>query len=156
MLRTNVDRMTDDNPQDAVGGTNAPSVAGRLYVIVLDDLGTNSLRTSYVIKSARQFVERHMAANDLAAVIYTSGRGDASQEFTGDRQLLVASINKFVGRKLLSLTLAKADQFFHQHMMELEANASSANDPENNGEPVSGTVRGPIGYPDVTTDPERR
>jgi hypothetical protein len=29
MFRTNVDRMYDDNPQDAVGGTNAPSVARR-------------------------------------------------------------------------------------------------------------------------------
>jgi hypothetical protein len=29
MLRSNVDRMSDDNPQDAVGGTNAPSVARR-------------------------------------------------------------------------------------------------------------------------------
>ena len=133
--------------------TNAPGVAGRLYVIVLDDLSTAALRTQYVIKSARQFVDHNMAANDLAAVVYTSGRGDASQEFTSDRQLLVASIEKFVGRKLQSLTLAKADQFFHEHMMELEVN-SSANDQGNNGEPQSGTVRGPIGYPDVTTDPD--
>ncbi len=29
MVRMNVDRMFDDNPQDAVGGTNAPSVARR-------------------------------------------------------------------------------------------------------------------------------
>src|SRR4029077_8536058 len=29
MLRTNVDRFYDDNPQDAVGGTSAPSVARR-------------------------------------------------------------------------------------------------------------------------------
>src|ERR1044072_7751740 len=29
MFRVNVDRMFDDNPQDAVGGTNAPSVARR-------------------------------------------------------------------------------------------------------------------------------
>ena len=29
MLRMNLDRMSDDNPQDAVGGTNAPSVARR-------------------------------------------------------------------------------------------------------------------------------
>jgi hypothetical protein len=29
MLRTNIDRMYDDNPQDAVGGTSAPSVARR-------------------------------------------------------------------------------------------------------------------------------
>ena len=101
--------------------SNAPSLAGRLYVLVLDDLGTTALRSQYVIKSARQFIEQNFAANDLAAVVYTSGRGDASQEFTGDRGLLLAAVDKFVGRKLLSLTLAKADQFFHQHMMELEA-----------------------------------
>ncbi|MEO6655651.1 MAG: TonB-dependent receptor, partial [Pyrinomonadaceae bacterium] len=29
LFRVNLDRMTDDNPQDAVGGTNAPSVARR-------------------------------------------------------------------------------------------------------------------------------
>src|SRR6185295_7679849 len=29
MVRFNLDRMSDDNPQDAVGGTNAPSVARR-------------------------------------------------------------------------------------------------------------------------------
>src|SRR5215218_3418100 len=29
MFRANVDRFSDDNPQDAVGGTNAPSVARR-------------------------------------------------------------------------------------------------------------------------------
>ncbi len=134
--------------------SNAPSVAGRLYVLVLDDLGTSALRSQYLIKSARQFVEKHMAANDLAAIVYTSGRADAAQEFTGDRRLLVTSIDKFTGRKLISLTLAKADQFFHQHQMELEANADSANDPQNNGQPVSGTIRGPNGYSDITTDPD--
>jgi len=134
--------------------SNAPSLAGRLYVLVLDDLGTTALRSQYVIKSARQFIEQNFAANDLAAVVYTSGRGDASQEFTGDRRLLLASIDKFAGRKLLSLTLVKADEFFHEHLMELEVNSASANDTDNNGQPVqSGTVRGPVGNPDVTTDP---
>ena len=39
--------------------------------------------------------------------------------------------------------------------MELEVNADSANDPGNNGAPVqSGTLRGPQGYSDVTTDPD--
>src|SRR5260221_113853 len=134
--------------------TNAPSRAGRLYVLMLDDLDTTALRSQFVIKAARQFIEQNFAANDLAAVVYTSGRGDASQEFTGDRRLLLASIDKFVGRRLLSLTLAKADEFFHQHLMEMQVNSASANDPDNNGQPVeSGTVRGPIGYPDVTTDP---
>jgi VWFA-related protein len=143
-----------DRPISTDVKTNAPSVAGRLYVLVLDDLDTSALRSQYVVKSARQFVERHMAANDLAAVVYTSGRGDASQEFTSDRRLLIAAIEKFAGRKLQSLTLAKADQFYHQHMMEVEANSSSADDPDNNGQPTSGTIRGPNGYPDITTDPD--
>jgi VWFA-related protein len=144
-----------DRPISSDVKSNAPSLAGRLYVLVLDDLDTNPLRSQFVIKAARQFVEQNFAANDLAAIVYTSGRGDASQEFTGDRRLLLASIDKFVGRKLLSLTLAKADEFFNQHLMELQVNAASANDPENNGAPVqSGTVRGPIGYPDVTSDPD--
>ena len=134
--------------------SNAPSVAGRLYVLVLDDLDVTALRSQFVIKAARQFVEQNFAGNDLAAVVYTSGRGDASQEFTGDRRLLLASIDKFVGRRLLSLTLAKADEFFHQHLMELQVNADSINDEDNQGKPVeSGTIRGPNGYPDVTTDP---
>src|SRR5439155_19267763 len=83
--------------------SNAPSVAGRLYVLVLDDLDVTALRSQFVIKAARQFIEQNLAANDLAAVVYTSGRGDTSQEFTSDRRLLLASIDKFVGRRLLSL-----------------------------------------------------
>ena len=135
--------------------SNAPSAAGRLYVLVLDDLDVTALRSQFVIKAARQFIERNFADNDLAAVVYTSGRGDASQEFTSDRRLLLASVDKFAGRRLLSLTLAKADEFFHQHLMELQVNADSINDENNQGKPVeSGTVRGPAGYPGVTTDPD--
>jgi len=143
-----------DRPVSSDVKSNAPSVEGRLYVIVLDDLDVTALRSQFVIKAARQFVEQNLAGNDLAAVVYTSGRGDASQEFTSDRRLLLASIDKFVGRRLLSLTLAKADEFFHQHLMELQVNAASINDENNQGQPVeSGTIRGPAGYPDVTTDP---
>ena len=41
-----------------------------------------------VSSAAREFVERHFGANDLAAVVYTSGRADATQDFTNDRALL--------------------------------------------------------------------
>ena len=53
--------------------SNAPSSAGRLYVLVLDDLDVTALRSQFVIKAARQFVEKNFAGNDLAAVVYTSG-----------------------------------------------------------------------------------
>ena len=54
-------------------------------MIVLDDLDISPLRTSLVKNAAREFVERHFGANDLAAVVYTSGRSDATQDFTSDR-----------------------------------------------------------------------
>lgn len=129
--------------------TNAEPFAGRLYVLVLDDLNTSPLRTQMVVRAARQFIEQYFGSNDLAAVAYTSGRTDASQEFTSDRRLLLAAVDKFQGRKLRSVTLQKADQYFQQHLKELEANKSD----DNSGQPAqSGTIRGPIGYSDITTD----
>src|SRR5687767_12612285 len=75
---------------------------GRVYVLVLDDLDISPLRTSLVKQSAREFIVDHFGANDVAAVVYTSGRSDATQDFTSDPNLLLAAINKFVGRRLLS------------------------------------------------------
>ena len=69
--------------------SNRQPFAGRLYVIVLDDQDVSAMRTAHVRKSAREFVEQYMGANDMAAVIYTSGRTDAAQEFTSNKQLLL-------------------------------------------------------------------
>ena len=77
--------------------SNRQPFAGRLYVIVLDDQDVASMRTSQVKKSAKEFVDRYMGANDIAAVIHTSGRTDAAQEFTSNKQLLHAAIDKFIG-----------------------------------------------------------
>src|SRR4029453_18078642 len=77
--------------------SNRSVFEGRFYVIVLDDIGTAPLRSQYVIKAAREFVEKHFAANDTAAVVYTSAKRERSQEFTSDRALLLAAIDKFQG-----------------------------------------------------------
>ena len=69
--------------------TNREPFAGRVYVIVLDDLDVSAMRSTPVRDAARRFVREHMAANDLGAVVYTSGRSDAAQEFTTDRELLI-------------------------------------------------------------------
>jgi VWFA-related protein len=130
--------------------SNAQPIDGRLYVIVLDDLNVSPLRSQLVVRAGRQFIERHFGANDIAAVTYTSGRTDAGQEFTSERALLLAAINKFQGRRLRSTVLEKADQYFQQHLKELELNQPDPEDP--NQQPQSGTVRGPIGYSDITTD----
>src|SRR6266508_1752209 len=56
-------------------------VDGRIYLIVLDDLHTDFTRTPRVKAALRQFIERNFGANDVAAIVYTSGRADASQDF---------------------------------------------------------------------------
>jgi VWFA-related protein len=73
---------------------------GRLYVIVLDDLHTMAHRTNRVRAAARLFVERYLGANDVAAIILTSGRNDGAQDLTDNQQLLLRAVDSFVGRKL--------------------------------------------------------
>ena len=47
-------------------------------------------------------------------VVYTSGRGEAGQEFTSNKRLLLASVDRFLGRKLRSTTLERLDQYQRQ------------------------------------------
>ena len=95
--------------------TNARGVDGRLFVIVLDDLHTAPLRSTLVKRAARQFIERYIGANDLAAVVHTSGRADAGQEFTGSRRLLTRAVDKFMGRKIDSLASSKYQDYISRY-----------------------------------------
>jgi VWFA-related protein len=108
--------------------TNRDPFTGRLYVLVLDDLHTGALRSQQVKKAAHQFVEKYFSANDVAAVVYTSGRTDASQEFTSNPQLLLASVDKFMGRKLRSATLGKLDSYNQQQNMSSGSDSSGSSD----------------------------
>jgi VWFA-related protein len=91
--------------------TNAKPTAGRLYVIVLDDLHTSALRSNEVRRAARRFLEQYFGEGDVGAVVHTSGRSDASQDLTSDRRLLLAAADKFMGRKLRSATLNRIDSY---------------------------------------------
>ena len=125
--------------------SNAQPISGRLYVIVLDDLNVSPLRSKVVVDAARQLIERHFGPDDMAAITYTSGRTDGAQEFTSERASLLAAIDKFQGRKLRSTVIEKADQYFQQHVKELELNQPDPDDPDApTGPPQSGTVRGPM------------
>ena len=96
--------------------TNRVPFSGRLYVIVLDDQDVSSMRTAQVKKSAKEFVDKYMGANDIAAVIHTSGRTNAAQEFTGNKALLNAAIDKFMGRRMRSLTIERLDAYYQQQV----------------------------------------
>src|SRR5688572_25115209 len=53
---------------------NMQGADGRIYVIMLDDLHTAALRSQRVKLAAKQFIEKFVGANDLAAVVHVSGR----------------------------------------------------------------------------------
>jgi VWFA-related protein len=74
---------------------NAPR-EGRLYVIAVDELRPeNGLRTRAFL---RQFVERHMGDDDVAAVVLIGrGRRTDTQEFTSNRRLLLRAIDLISG-----------------------------------------------------------
>jgi VWFA-related protein len=106
--------IVEGRPIPADTRTNRKPFDGRVYVIVLDDLDVSALRSVPVRDAARRFVREHMAANDLGAVVYTSGRSDAAQEFTTDRELLVRAIDKFLGRRMRSLSLERLDEYYQR------------------------------------------
>jgi VWFA-related protein len=80
------------------------AVDGRLYLIVLDDLHTTFSNTPRVKAALKQFLDSSFGANDLAAVVYTGGRGQDGQDFTGNRRLLQAAVDRFSGRNLPGAT----------------------------------------------------
>src|SRR4029453_892429 len=88
----------------------------------------------------------------MAAITYTSGRTDGAQEFTSERAALLAAIDKFQGRRLRSTVIEKADYYFQQLSKEIEINQSD--DPDSTASPQSGTIRGPNGNSNITTDPD--
>jgi VWFA-related protein len=81
---------------------------GRVYLLVLDSLHVDAARTAKVKELARQFIQQHLAANDLAAVVLM-GQGE-SQEFTTSRPLLLAAVNRFMGTKMPSAIVAALEQ----------------------------------------------
>jgi VWFA-related protein len=94
--------------------TNERPFDGRVYVMILDDLHVDATRTARVRQWGRQFIERNLGANDLMAVIFTGGRSEDAQEFTSNKRLLTNAVDKFMGRKLPSVTLSRNEQYFRQ------------------------------------------
>jgi VWFA-related protein len=75
---------------------------GRIFIFLLDDLHTDVTRSLLVREMTKQFIQQYLGDNDLAAVVYTSGRQEAGQELTSSRRLLLAALDRFQGEKLPS------------------------------------------------------
>ncbi len=91
---------------------------GRVFVLVLDDLQTDARRSMLLRAGARQFINRFIGANDLAAIVYTGGSTDKGQEFTNSRPRLLASVEKFIGSKLPSETMSKLDDYYRAQQLQ--------------------------------------
>ena len=97
--------------------SNRDVASGRVYIIVLDDLNVAPLRTAIVRRHARDFIEKHFSSNDLAAVVSTSGRKDAGQEFTSDPALLLRAIDNFFGQRLQSAEVQRIDNYYQTQLL---------------------------------------
>ena len=108
--------------------TNERPFDGRVYVMVIDDLHTRFGRSARVKSAARQFIERSLGANDLMAVVHTSGPTDASQDFTSNKRLLLAAADRTIGRKLDTTTVARTREF--DRTRDFRSPGDRVNDPD--------------------------
>jgi VWFA-related protein len=92
--------------------SNSEEFNGRVFVLVLDDLNTSFSRSARVKLAARQFIERYLGANDVAAIVQTGGAKATGQEFTGSRERLLRAVNNFMGQKERSGTLERIDEYY--------------------------------------------
>src|SRR5262245_60548373 len=97
-------------PPDVV--SNRTPFEGRVFVLVLDDLNTRIARTARTRAAARQLVERYIGANDIVAVVNTSGYGKAMQDFTSNRALALRAIDASMGNKAESATSAALQDYY--------------------------------------------
>lgn len=120
--------------------SNRDVESGRVYIIVLDDLNVAPLRTAIVRRHARNFIEQHFGPHDLAAVVVTSGRKDAAQEFTNDPALLLRAVDHFFGQRLQPAEMQRLDDYYQNQLLAgLNDTIENAGDPQQ-----STTVVNPI------------
>jgi VWFA-related protein len=108
--------------------TNERPFDGRVYVMVIDDLHTLFGRSGRVKIAAKEFIQKNFSANDLMAVVHTAGPTDANQEFTNNKRLLTAAVDRVSGQKVQSATLGKTNDYFNRR--GTPAAADPLNDPD--------------------------
>ena len=59
----------------------------------------------------RKFIQEKLGANDLMAVIHVGGRAENSQEFTSSKRLLLAAVDKFLGKAERPATVEAYEQY---------------------------------------------
>lgn len=71
-----------------------PEQVRRTIALMVDDLGLSAESIHSVQKALKKFVDEQMQANDLVAIIRTGSGVGSLQQFTSDKNLLYAAIEK--------------------------------------------------------------
>jgi VWFA-related protein len=108
--------------------TNERPFDGRVYVMLIDDYHTRFGRTQRVKAAAKQFIERRLGANDVMAIVHTAAASTANQEFTNNKKLLLAAVDKTQGRKLDSATANKTAEYYRT--LDRRVQGDALNDPD--------------------------
>ena len=85
---------SDKNAPPAPPTRLRPDQVRRTMALVVDDLGLSFQSTHYVRQALRKFVDQQMQPGDLVAIIRTSGGMGALQQFTSDKRMLYAAIER--------------------------------------------------------------
>ncbi len=120
-------KLTDSNlrPTSEIAATPKPSIptpttlptrrleqkqVRRTIALVVDDLGLGFSSVAYAKDALKKFVAEQMQEGDLVAIVRTSGGFGIYQQFTSDKRILYAAIDrlKFAlnGRKAIPFTLS--------------------------------------------------
>ena len=108
--------------------SNQTSQAGRIIVMVLDDLHAFRGRDDVVKKIATQVVQQ-LGDDSLMALLMTSG--DYNVEVTEDRSRLLAAVDKFKGARLIRRPMQAVDSRRGGDLQEFDANMQFYNTLEN-------------------------
>jgi VWFA-related protein len=79
---------------DNSAGTTPQGSARRTIAIIVDDLSLSFASVFYARKALTKFVDEQMQPGDLVAIIRTGGSVGSLQQFTTDKRLLHAAIEK--------------------------------------------------------------
>ncbi|HEY6188546.1 MAG TPA: VWA domain-containing protein [Pyrinomonadaceae bacterium] len=74
--------------------TLRPEQVRRTIALVVDDLGLSQESSHFVRQSLRKFVDEQMQPGDLVAIIRTGAGMGALQQFTADKRMLYAAIER--------------------------------------------------------------
>ncbi|HJZ79650.1 MAG TPA: VWA domain-containing protein [Pyrinomonadaceae bacterium] len=66
----------------------------RTIALVVDDLGLSFESTAYVRRALKKFVDEQIQPGDLVAIVRTGGGIGALQQFTSDKRMLYAAIDR--------------------------------------------------------------